>query len=233
MILSVLVCIKYIFFYLCDINAIGDWFYDNNEYITCVTAIITCAFTMLMYYLVKTQLSEQIKQFGITQKGDAKVREDTKKYIDQIKNQILIDSLASLLEKKHKFIYHFEELLADITDNETFLLRNRKGVKETERLEEIRNYYERVVGCIKNVEYYLGFLNDMIVVMDKNGDNTRKMINIMYNKLAEIKTRDGVADDIEDVDSWIDSLIETKDEIITSIDIFCNNINSKINKFDG
>lgn len=158
-----------------------DWASFGVAVVACVIAIITCFYTIRMYFYVKKQLytaNEQLEKQKTENETNEKYRKqfmiDTKDHVDQIKNQILVDSLAAFIEKKHKFIYHFEELFILLTNNETFLLREREDMKEAERLAEERNYYEGVIGCIKDVEYYLGFLNDMIVAMDNNGDNTRK-----------------------------------------------------------
>ena len=45
--------------------------------------------------------------------------------------------------------------------------------------------------------------------------------------LKELKTKNGVADENE-IDSWIDDLVQTKEDIINSIDMLYSTIRNRI-----
>ena len=209
-----------------------DWSSFGVAVVACVMAIITCVFTILMYRYVKKQLDtakeqleKQIAENEKNEKDRMKFMEDTQNYVDQINNQILIDSLASFLEKKHIFVFHFNELYMRIIEHVSYLnIKREKNANDTIKVDD---YYEKVIDSIKDVEIYLGFMKDMLGILDKNKDITRGKIDRIMDMLKELKTKNGVADENE-IDSWIDDLVQTKEDIINSIDMLYSTIRNRI-----
>lgn len=217
-----------------------DWGDIGVAMIACIFSIITCVFTILMFRYVKRQLDIANKQLDTANKQMEKQKraneenernrklfmKDTKNHVDQIKNQILIDSLASFIEKKHKYIYCFDELLIQLYNHVTYLDQNRE--KSAKTLKKEQKYYTLVKKCVVDVEYYLGFMKDIIGLIDKNEKETINKMNVIADKLIVIKKRDGVAKGNRDVYRWLKDLEHDNDELLIDINNSYNKINNKI-----
>lgn len=201
--------------------------------VACFIAIITCFYTIRMYWYVKKQLNtakEQLEKQKTDNEKNEKYRKrlmgDTKTHVDQIKNQILIDSLVSLLEKKHKFIYHFDGLLRQLYNHVSYLDIDRE--RHIKAHEKEKKYYTVVKNCVSDVEYHLGYMKDIIGIIDKKEKETIEKINVIMDKLIVIKKKAGVAKGNRDVYCWVKKLEQNKDELLTAIDNSYKNINNKI-----
>lgn len=232
------------FFYKISISHIlssfCDWSNHCIDIVSIIIAFITCVFTISMYGLVKIQLRDQLNQFNENKKRDIVVREKTKFYINEIKQQILIDSWASLLQKKYDFIYHFDEFIIQLRSRKTCLVKKKKDDKkertEEEKkafrneLEKRKNYYNDVTRCIIDVENNIGYLQDMIEVIDKDNQEVCNEIVLIKKKLEDIKKREGVAEDLRGVELWLVDLKKNKKDFVMAIDKSYNNIIDRIHK---
>ena len=241
--------IYFLFFLICKtcspllLSPFCDWSNHCIDIVSIFIAIITCIFTICMYGLVKIQLKDQLNQFNENKKRDIVVREKTKLYINQIKQQILTDSWASLLQKKYDFIYHFDEFIIQLISKKTCLVKKKKGGKKERTKEEKKawenelkkrnDYYKDVTRCIIDVENNLGYLQDMIEVVDKDNQEVRNISIIIKQKLEDIKKREGVAEDLSGVELWLVGLKKNKIDFIMAIDKSYNNIIDQINKDDN
>lgn len=217
-----------------------DWSNHCIDIVSIFIAFITSVFTICMYAIVKIQLKDQLNQFNENKKRDITVREETKTYINQIKQQILVDSWASLLQKKYDFIYHFDEFIIQLKSSKTCLVKKKEGDKKErteeekkafkKELEKRKKYYWDVTQCIIEVENNLGYLQDMIEVADKDNQEVRNISIIIRQKLEDIKQRKGVAEDLRGVESWLDDLKKNKKTFIKAIDTSYNNIIDQIHK---
>lgn len=244
-----MIVVKIIIFMVCLIcktctslllSSFFDWSNHCIDVVSIFIALITCVFTICMYGLVKIQLRDQLNQFNENKEHDITVREETKTYINQIKQQILIDSWASLLQKKYDFIYHFDEFIIQLKSRKTCLVKKKKdeNKERTEEekkafekeLEKRKNYYKGVTRCIIDVENILGYLQDMIEVIDKDNQEVRNENIIIKQKLGDIKKREGVAEDLPGVELWLRELKKNKNDLIMAIDKSYSSIINQINE---
>lgn len=209
-------------------NLIGTFCDFYISLFSCAISIITCIFTILMYILVDTQLKEQIKQFNENENKDINTKNEIKIHVDEIKKQILIDSLTSFLEKKQRFIYCYDILYEQLKSKKMYLVKqvDEDLAKESDELEKRNAFYDIVVDDLIKVDVNLNYLKDMISIIDKKETDIMNKINVLNSLFNEIRTRNGVVKGLKDIDSWLSTMNKNKESLIDSLNVFFTKIHN-------
>ena len=205
---------------LCDTvrEVAGQGFQTNSfDRWSLVIAIIACAVAVITCIVAVFQLRHQIKQFNESQERDDKVRKETKSYINQIRVQILNNSLLCLIDKKHDFLEGYNDLYKYFLSHSTQLLNDLK-IK----------YDEIVFTNIRKIDYNLNIIEDTICFLGE-AQSVEEKSRVFVSLLKEIKKQEGVAADLKEVELWLSKFENAKNELIQAIDNSYNSIKQSIN----
>lgn len=181
-----------------------DWSNFSVALFACLVAIITCVFTILMYFYVKeqlnatkVQLTNQINTNEINEIERKKVMDNTKNYVEQINLQILNNSLINLVEKKQRFLQDYDFLHGYLSQH-SILLKEGPVIQKENMLRQ----------TIDNIVVNLCLIDDILALFDKNNDS---LVSITINNyIEEIKSRETIATDMDSIDNWLEGFKKTE-----------------------
>lgn len=184
-----------------------DWSSFGVALFACLIAILTCVFTILMYRYVKrqldlaeTQLINQIKDNKTNEQTRINSMNATKTYVEQIKLQILNNSLINLIEKKQRFLQDYDYIHGYLSEH-SILLKEGPVIQKDTSLRK----------TIDNIIVNLCLINDILALFEKNNDLVVHLSDTINTYIEELKNKEVIASDMDDIDKWLDEFHNTED----------------------
>lgn len=191
-----------------------DWSGFVIAIFACVVAIITCVFTILMYRYVKKQLDlakEQLdKQIEENEKNEAERKESmtkTTRYVEQVKNQILNNTLVNLVEKKQNFLQDYDYLYSYLSENPDLL---KKG-KVYQKVGDLRKTIDDIIVRLDSIKDILG----LFIIQNDSLINSYDSIT---NSIDELKNKEIIAHNMIEGDEWLNNLLKNKENLTDEIE---------------
>lgn len=191
-----------------------DWSGFGVAIFACVVAIITCVFTILMYRYVKKQLDlakEQLeKQIEENEKNEEEKKESmakTTKYVEQVKNQILNNTLVNLVEKKQQFLQDYDYLYSYLSENPDLL---KKG-KVYQKVGDLRKIIDDIIVRLDSIKDILG----LFIIQN---DSLINCYDSITNSIEELKNKEIIAHNMLEEDDWLDNLLKNRKDLTEEIE---------------
>ena len=189
-------------------NSFERWSLEISV-IACVVAVITCVVAVF-------QLRHQIKQFNESQEKDDEVRKETKTYINQIRTQILSESLLRIVDKKNDFQESYKIIDVYLSGHITLLYKDLADKCDAMVLLEI-----------KKIKYHINVIEDTICFFDKEHSLKNKSIEFV-GLLEKIEKQERICESLEAAEFWLGDFRNKKNELIQAIDNSYNSIKQSV-----
>lgn len=183
------------------------------DYMSLWIAIITCTIAIVTCFVACLQLKMQRKEFNDNQEKDKILRLETKTYVNQIRNQILNNSLIRIIENKYSLLEYYSNLYNHLSKNKTLLLKtNQYG------------YEKKIIHDINKIQCILNVIKDTLSVFEKGGTRIRETKDVkhvleeMMIILRTIEKQEGVGDNLIEIDNWLKRTKEIENEFVKAID---------------
>lgn len=196
------------------------------DYMSLWIAIITCTIAIVTCFVACLQLKMQRKEFNDNQEKDKILRLETKTYVNQIRNQILNNSLIRIIENKYSLLEYYSNLYNHLSKNKTLLLKtNQYG------------YEKKIIHDINKIQCILNVIKDTLSVFEKEGTRIRETKDVkhvleeMMIILRTIEKQEGVGDNLIEIDNWLKRTKEIENEFVKAIDKSYECIRTEIKQY--
>lgn len=157
--------------------------------------------------LAKEQLDKQIEENEKNETERKKSMAKTTKYVEQVKNQILNNTLVNLVEKKQNFLQDYDYLYSYLSENPDLL---KKG-KVYQKVGDMRKTIDDIIVRLDSIKDILG----LFIIQN---DSLINCYDSITNSIDELKNKEIIAHNMIEGDEWLNNLLKNKENLTNEIE---------------